>query len=245
MDQPSEPVAAHAEGQAPTRAGQPGNEFSRIAQDLQIKRVQVDAVARMLDEGATVPFIARFRKDRTMGLDEPAVRQTLDEGAGLVVFSGDKLLGGPQCGVIAGRADLVRKCAEHPLMRALRPGGHTILLLQEVLQAYVNRNVCDTVPFWQMFVEKTDRLKSRADKIVRSTGTGRVTETVALIGAGSAPGASIPSFAVRIDRDIARQLRARETPIIARVEGGHTFIDMRTVHWLDDEDIVRALRSLR
>ena len=75
MDQPSEPVAAPAEGQAPTRAGQPGNEFSRIAQDLQIKRVQVDAVARMLDEGATVPFIARFRKDRTMGLDEPAVRQ--------------------------------------------------------------------------------------------------------------------------------------------------------------------------
>ena len=74
---------------------------------------------------------------------------------------------------------------------------------------------------------------------------GRVTETDALIGAGSAPGASIPSFAVRIDRDIARQLRARETPIIARVEGGHTFIDMRTVHWLDDEDIVRALRSLR
>ena len=178
-------------------------------------------------------------------LNEPAARQSITEGADLVTFSGDKLLGGPQCGVIAGRADLVRKCAEHPLMRALRPGGHTILLLQEVLQAYVNRNVCDTVPFWQMFVEKTDRLKSRADKIVRSTGTGRVTETVALIGAGSAPGASIPSFAVRIDRDIARQLRARETPIIARVEGDHTFIDMRTVHWLDDEDIVRALRSLR
>ena len=86
MDQPSEPVAAHAEGQAPTRAGQPGNEFSRIAQDLQIKRVQVDAVARMLDEGATVPFIARFRKDRTMGLDEPAVRQIARRVASIRTF---------------------------------------------------------------------------------------------------------------------------------------------------------------
>lgn len=86
MDQPSEPVAAPAEGQAPTRAGQPGNEFSRIAQDLQIKRVQVDAVARMLDEGATVPFIARFRKDRTMGLDEPAVRQIARRVASIRAF---------------------------------------------------------------------------------------------------------------------------------------------------------------
>lgn len=86
MDQPSEPVAAPAEGQAPSRAGQPGNEFSRIAQDLQIKRVQVDAVTRMLDEGATVPFIARFRKDRTMGLDEPAVRQIARRVASIRAF---------------------------------------------------------------------------------------------------------------------------------------------------------------
>lgn len=86
MDQPSEPEAAPAEGQAPARAGHPGNEFSRIAQDLQIKRVQVDAVARMLDEGATVPFIARFRKDRTMGLDEPAVRQIARRAAQIRSF---------------------------------------------------------------------------------------------------------------------------------------------------------------
>jgi len=86
MDQPSEPVAAPAEGQVPSRAGQPGNEFSRIAQDLQIKRVQVEAVARMLEEGATVPFIARFRKDRTMGLDEPAVRQIARRAASIRAF---------------------------------------------------------------------------------------------------------------------------------------------------------------
>ena len=178
-------------------------------------------------------------------LDEPAARQSITEGADLVTFSGDKLLGGPQCGVIAGRADLVRRCAEHPLMRALRPGGHTILLLQEVLQKYVNKTVCDTVPFWQMFVEKTSDLKSRADKIARSSGMGRVVASTAVIGAGSAPGASIESFAVEIDGDVTRQLRTRELPIIARVVAGKTIIDMRTVHWSDDEFIVRALRSLR
>ena len=75
MDQPSEPGAHPVEGQAPTRAGQPGHDYSRIAQDLQIRRVQVDAVARLLDEGYTVPFIVRFRKDRTQGLDDAAVRQ--------------------------------------------------------------------------------------------------------------------------------------------------------------------------
>ena len=126
-------------------------------------------------------------------------------------------------------------------MRALRPGGHTILLLQEVLQKYVDRSVCDFVPFWRMFAEKTDDLKSRADTIVRATGTGRVVASSAVIGAGSAPGASIDSFAVETDGDITRQLRARELPIIARVEAGRTIIDMRTVHPADDEHIVRAL----
>ena len=178
-------------------------------------------------------------------LDEPAARQSITEGADLVTFSGDKLLGGPQCGVIAGRADLVRRCAEHPLMRALRPGGHTILLLQEVLRKYADKSVCEYVPFWWMLVEKTSDLESRAGTIVHSTGMGRAVPSTAVIGAGSAPGASIDSFAVEIDGDITRQLRSRELPIIARVEAGKTIIDMRTVYWLDDELIVRALRSLR
>ena len=108
MDQPSEPVAAPAEGQVPSRAGQPGNEFSRIAQDLQIKRVQVEAVARMLEEGATVPFIARFRKDRTMGLDEPAVRQIARRAASIRAFQERKK------SLIAGLAQQVGTCVQPP-----------------------------------------------------------------------------------------------------------------------------------
>lgn len=178
-------------------------------------------------------------------VNEPAARQSVSDGADLVTFSGDKLLGGPQCGVIAGRADLVRRCAEHPLMRALRPGGHTILMLQDVLQKYVNRTVCESVPFWRMLVEKTSDLESRADTIVDAAGTGRVVASQAVVGAGSAPGASLESFAVEIDGDVTRQLRTGELPIIARVEAARTIIDVRTVHPTDDEHIVRALRSLR
>lgn len=178
-------------------------------------------------------------------VNEPAARQSISDGADLVTFSGDKLLGGPQCGVIAGRADLVRRCAEHPLMRALRPGGHTVLMLQDVLQKYANRTVCESVPFWRMLVEKTSDLESRADTIVDAAGTGRVVTSQAVVGAGSAPGASLESFAVEIDGDVTRQLRTGELPIIARVEAGRTIIDVRTVHPTDDEHIVRALRSLR
>lgn len=178
-------------------------------------------------------------------LDEPAARQSIADGADLVTFSGDKLLGGPQCGIIAGRADLVRACADHPLMRALRPGGHTIQLLQHILLSYANRTVCGNVPFWSMFTEKTEQLEKRAATIVKDSRIGRVVESTAVIGAGSAPGASIESFAVEIDRDITRHLRTRDRPIIARVEKGRTIIDLRTVERYDDDDISRALHPLR
>lgn len=178
-------------------------------------------------------------------LNEPGARQSITEGADIITFSGDKLLGGPQCGVIAGRADLVAACAGHPLMRALRPGGHTILLLQEVLRRYVERQVCETVPFWEMYVKKTHELRHRAETIVRSAGMGRAVASKAVIGAGSAPGASIDSFAVEVDGDITRRLRAEDTPIIARVEAGRTLLDMRTVHWYDDQFIIHALRAAR
>ena len=178
-------------------------------------------------------------------LDEPAARQSISDGADIVTFSGDKLLGGPQCGIIAGRADFVHACATHPLMRALRPGGHTILLLQKVLDAYATREVCTLVPFWESFVTPLDTLERRAREIVRATGIGHVVESTAVIGAGSAPGASLGSYAIEIDGDVTRRLRAQETPVIARIEAGRTVIDMRTVDWRDDDLIIRALRSLR
>jgi L-seryl-tRNA(Ser) seleniumtransferase len=114
---------------------------------------------------------------------EPAVRQTLEEGAALVTFSGDKLLGGPQAGIIAGRADLVEKCRQHPLNRALRPGGLVLGALQETVLAYLRRDG-DAIPFWRMAATPVDTLRARAAGL----GVGTVVETVAVAGGGSVPG---------------------------------------------------------
>ena len=94
--------------------------------------------------------------------DEPAARQTLGEGADLVVFSGDKLLGGPQAGIIAGRADLVRACSRHPLYRAFRPGALVLSSLQDVALAYLDRSAGRRLPFWRMATASVEALSARA-----------------------------------------------------------------------------------
>ena len=175
---------------------------------------------------------------------EPAVRQSLADGAAIVTFSGDKLLGGPQCGIIAGRADLVATCAEHPLMRAVRPGGHTMWMLQEVLLRYLARTAHTSIPFWSMLTTSTDVLRSRADRIVANAGCGRVVTTEALIGAGAAPDATVASMGICIDGDVSAALRAHHPPIIARVTADGTILDLRSVAADDDDDLAAALCAL-
>jgi L-seryl-tRNA(Ser) seleniumtransferase len=175
--------------------------------------------------------------------DEPAARQTLEAGADIVTFSTDKLLGGPQAGVIAGRADLVRTCAEHPLMRALRPGGLVLASLHETLLAYLKRDVSQ-VPFWRMATVSVDVLRRRAEAIVATVERGEVVDCESLPGAGSTPGASIPSVGIRLDGDCTAALRTFEPPVIARVRDDATILDLRTVDPSDDTTIIAALRSL-
>lgn len=176
--------------------------------------------------------------------NEPAAKQSLASGASLVTFSGDKLLGGPQCGIIVGRAELIGLCAVHPLARALRPGALTISSLQQLTLSYLKRTVCDDVPFWKMATTPLDELDRRARQIVAATQRGQVVDCVALPGAGSTPGATIPSRGISIVGDFLQELRAHEPPIIGRVAGQHTLIDLRTVHPDDDPFLVAALRSL-
>ena len=175
---------------------------------------------------------------------EPAARQSLAAGAALVTFSGDKLLGGPQAGVIAGRADLVAACARHPLARALRPGGHVLFALQQLALMYLDRTVATAVPFWQMASASIDELSIRAHVLVASTGVGDVVASEAVPGAGSAPGAVIPSVAVRVAGDHLAALRAGAPPIIARSRDGATLLDMRTVHPSDDGRLADSLAAL-
>lgn len=175
---------------------------------------------------------------------EPGARQTIEAGAALVTFSGDKLLGGPQAGVIAGRADLVAACARHPLARALRPGAHVLLALQDLALAYLGGRVTEAVPFWRMVAATEADLRRRADAIVAAVGHGEVVVTEAVPGAGSAPGATMPSVAVRLPGDHLAALRAATPPVVGRVRDGATLLDLRSVDPGDDAHLIAALRSL-
>ena len=168
---------------------------------------------------------------------EPAARQTLADGAGLVTFSGDKLLGGPQAGVIAGRADLVAACARHPLNRALRPGGLVLAALQETALAYLRRDG-DAIPFWRMAAIPVDELRARASAL----GVGDVCDTVSVAGGGSVPGQELPSAGVSVPGDHTAALRAGDPPVVARMHEGATVCDLRTVDPADDSVLADALK---
>jgi L-seryl-tRNA(Ser) seleniumtransferase len=167
---------------------------------------------------------------------EPAARQTLAEGAALVTFSTDKLFGGPQGGVIAGRADLVAACARHPLARAVRPGGLVLGALQATALAYL-RGEGDAIAFWRMATAELDQLADRA----KALGVGQVVATTAVAGGGSLPGLDLPSVGVVVPGDVTAPLRRRAVPVIARVSAGRTVCDLRTVDPDDDPLVAAAL----
>ncbi len=194
-----------------------------------------------------VPPTARHLVGWVQG--EPAAKQCLDDGASLVLFSGDKLLGGPQCGIIAGSRELVAACAAHPLMRALRPGSHTLLGLQSVLLSYLSGSVCADVPFWNMATASKDDLRVRADAILRGVSSSHaaridIIDTEALPGAGSAPGSTIASVALVLQGDHSEQLRRHSTPVIARVDEHQTILDLRSCGSDDDVVVAEAIASL-
>ncbi len=173
---------------------------------------------------------------------EPAARQSLDDGAALVTFSGDKLFGGPQAGIIIGRSDLVALCMQHPLARALRPGAHVLAAVQRTALAYLDKTATIVIPFWAMVATSTDELRARADKIIAAAGVGEVEPMQAIPGAGSAPGNTIESIGIRIPGDRLAALRSGSMPVIARTRDGCTLLDLRTVDPDCDEAIVAALQ---
>ncbi len=201
--------------------------------------VIVDAGSGLLDE--RTPWLpARPEWLR----DEPGARQCLEAGAALVTFSGDKLLGGPQAGVIVGRRDLVERCKAHPLARAVRADKATLAGMQQVARAYLEGDVA-SIPFWRMATTTLAELRARAEAIARAITSAKVVDTEAVAGAGSLPGLDIPSVGVAVEASGTQRIagRLRLGGVVARVEDGRVVCDLRSVDPVDDEELTAALRA--
>jgi L-seryl-tRNA(Ser) seleniumtransferase len=201
--------------------------------------VMVDAGSGLLDE--TTPWLPR----RPAWLrDEPGIRQAVHAGAALVTFSGDKLLGGPQAGVVVGRSDLVAKLAAHPLARAMRADKLTLASLQTVAFSYLSGDAT-TIPLWRMATVPLDGLRARAESIAASFPAAKVVDTEAVAGGGSLPGLTIPSVGVAVEVPApARALgRLRDADVVARIEDDAVVCDLRTIDPADDERVARALAA--
>jgi len=177
--------------------------------------------------------------------EEPAALQSLAAGAALVTFSGDKLLGGPQAGIIAGRADLIKACLEHPLARALRPGGLVLSALQDTALTYLRKEAAVKIPFWKMVATPVGELQRRAEVVAAAISgshpSAMASPMKSLPGAGSVPGVTMPSFGVLIDGDKVESLRNGVRPVIARSRNQQTSLDLRSVDPADDELLIDLL----
>jgi L-seryl-tRNA(Ser) seleniumtransferase len=168
---------------------------------------------------------------------EPTIQESVAGGASLVLCSGDKLLGGPQAGLILGRADLVGRLKRFPLTRALRVDKTTLAGLQATLRHYLLGEATEKVPVWRMISQSEEMLAERTRAWVRALkGLGLAAEVVAgrsTVGGGSLPGETLPTRLVALVVDspdaVAAWLRAGEPPVIARIEDGRLVLDPRTV----------------
>jgi L-seryl-tRNA(Ser) seleniumtransferase len=202
--------------------------------------VVVDAGSGLLDEHA--PWLGA---PPAWLHDEPGVRQCLEAGAALVTFSGDKLLGGPQAGIIVGRADLVALLARNPLARALRPDKITLAGIESVALAYLDDSAA-AIPLWRMAAIPVAVLRERAAAIAATLTGATVVDTDAAAGGGSVPGRTIPSAGIAVPvRDLDAALRLlRSERVVALGRDGAVVCDLRTVDPADDARLGAALRSL-
>jgi L-seryl-tRNA(Ser) seleniumtransferase len=172
--------------------------------------------------------------------DEPSAKESLAAGADLVTFSGDKLLGGPQAGIVVGRADLVEKLRRHPLQRAMRADKLTLAALEGTLALYLDAP--ERIPVLRML--RDDGVRARAERLASLTD-GSVEETVARVGGGALPLAELPSFACALDEELATPLRSAETPVVGIVRDGRLLLDCRTLADEEVDEVARAVETVR
>jgi L-seryl-tRNA(Ser) seleniumtransferase len=177
--------------------------------------------------------------------DEPSSKESLAAGADLVCFSGDKLLGGPQAGIVVGRAELVERLRRHPLQRALRADKLTLAALEGTLALYLDPERAEReVPVLRMLHEPLEAVRARAERLAAGVG-GEVVETVGRVGGGALPLAELPSFACAVEEELAPRLLAGDPPVVAVVRDGHCLLDCRTLTDAEADEAVRAIHAAR
>src|SRR5919108_3458955 len=206
-----------------------------------------------LARGAEVPLLfdtgsGLLEPVRAVPAEEPAATGALEDGADLVCFSGDKLLGGPQAGVVLGRADLVSRLRRDPIARAVRVDKLTVAALEAVLAMHA-RSRREEIPVWRALTERPATLRTRARELLGSVPGASVAAGESVAGGGSVPGYGMPSVVIRLPVNrperLATRLRLGTPPVFCRVEEGAVVFDLRTVDSEDDERLARAIRYAR
>lgn len=189
--------------------------------------------------------------------EEPVVRASITAGADLVLFSGDKLVGGPQCGIIVGRKDLIERIERHPLMRAFRVGKLTLAALVATLRLYRDPNLAEQkIPLLAMLSTQMENLKFRAEKLaaqlraMNCISSAAVEQGACLLGGGSMPVQEIPSYQVAVEpagqsvSQMAERLRTGEPALLGRIQEQRFILDLRTIAPKYDLQVVQAFQNL-
>jgi len=179
---------------------------------------------------------------------ERTVREALAEGVAVVAISGDKLFGGPQCGMLLGSALAVGRMRANPLLRALRVDKTTLAMLDATARLHENDATRLEIPLYAMLAVSVEDLRRRGEAIVARAGRGQLLATRSAVGGGALPGATLDSVAVAIDAPdadgIARRLRAASPPTIVRIEDARVVLDLRSVLPADDAALADVLAAL-
>ena len=178
---------------------------------------------------------------------EPMVQESVEAGADIICFSGDKLLGGPQAGILVGKVGLIRKIKNHPLLRALRPDKFCLAALEATLLHYLKNEADKAIPIWQMISESKGKIKRRAVAWAKEISTGQVVAGLSTIGGGSLPEETLPTFVLSMEipqpNKMAARLRMEKPSIIARVEKERVVFDPRTVLAEQEESLIRGIKN--
>jgi L-seryl-tRNA(Ser) seleniumtransferase len=199
-----------------------------------------------LADRAGIPLVDDLGSGALVDVEgEPLVAESLRGGAHLVCFSGDKLLGGPQAGIVVGRAELVERLRRHPLRRALRADKLTLAALEGTLALLLDpeRAVAE-LPVLRMLREPAETVRARAERLAAAVG-GAVERTVARVGGGAMPLTELESYACAVEEGLAAALRAGEPPVVAVVRDGRALLDCRTLTDEDAREVALAVAAAR